>query len=67
MMAAIKEKAEVREAALELERAKKAYDFIVKAKGVHNADLAGAILRQAQEQAQKAEEILAGPRKSGRN
>ncbi len=67
LTAARKEKTEVREAEMELERAKKAYDFILKAKGVHNADLAGAILRQAQEQAQKAEEILAGPRKSGRN
>jgi hypothetical protein len=60
-----KEKREVREAALELERAEKAYDFILKAKGVHNVGLAGAILEQAQKDAQKAEERLAFPRKNG--
>jgi hypothetical protein len=60
-----KEKREVREAALELEQAEKAYDFILKAKGVHNVGLAGAILEQAQKDAQKAQERLAFPQKNG--
>ena len=60
-----KENREVREAALKLERAEKAYDFILKAKGVHNVGLAGAILEQAQKDVQKAEELLAFRRKNG--
>jgi hypothetical protein len=42
-----------------LARGKKAYEFVVQAKGIHNIDLAGGILQQAQKDAQKAEELLA--------
>ena len=44
-----------------LDQAKKGYDFVVKANGVHNTDLAGAILEQVRKDAQKAEELLASP------
>jgi hypothetical protein len=64
LIAARKETIELREATLELERAQKAYGFIIKAKGAHNADLAGAILEQAQKDAQKAGELLSTPRES---
>ena len=67
LMEARKKDRDVREAAREMERAEKAYDFILKAKGVHNVDLAGAILEQAQKDGQKAEERLAFSRKNGGN
>lgn len=53
-----KGKRENREATLSLERAKKAYDFVARAKGVHNPDLAGAMLEQAEKDARKAAELL---------
>ncbi|MFH2121375.1 MAG: cytochrome c3 family protein [Pseudomonadota bacterium] len=52
---------DVDQAAGLLDRGKKAYDFVVKANGVHNADLAGEILEQVRKDAQKAEELLASP------
>jgi hypothetical protein len=67
LTAAKKDKAEAREAAGEFERAKKAYEFIAQAKGVHNPELAGLILEQAQKGAQKVEESLARPGKSSGN
>jgi len=62
-----KEKREVAEAILDLDRAEKAYAFLLKAKGVHNADLALAILGQAQKDAQKAGELFAPPREKRRD
>jgi nitrate/TMAO reductase-like tetraheme cytochrome c subunit len=59
------EKKEIRETALSLERAQKAYDFVAQAKGVHNPDLSGAILEQAQRDIQKAMERYAPPDKAG--
>ncbi|PIV01166.1 MAG: hypothetical protein COS57_14795, partial [Syntrophobacterales bacterium CG03_land_8_20_14_0_80_58_14] len=56
-----KAKREVAEAAGLLDQGKKAYEFVVSANGVHNADLAGEILEQAQKDARKAEELLAAP------
>lgn len=60
-----RDKKEVREAALTLERAKKAYDFVNQARGVHNPDLAGAILEQAEKDIQKATELYGPPEKRG--
>jgi cytochrome c553 len=56
-----KAKREVAEAAGLLDQGKKAYEFVVRANGVHNADLAGAILEKVRKDAQKAEELLASP------
>jgi hypothetical protein len=53
-----KAKRSVGEEAGLLDRGKKAYEFVVKARGVHNAELAGQILEQAQKDIQKAEELL---------
>jgi hypothetical protein len=61
-----KAKRDSREAAAALERAKKAYAFVAKAKGVHNPDLSAQILEQAQKDVQRAEEMLAGTAKSGK-
>ena len=58
---ALKAKREVAQAAGLLDQGKKAYEFVVRANGVHNADLAGAILQQVRKDAQKAEELLALP------
>lgn len=58
---ALKAKRSVGEAAGLLDQGKKAYEFVAKAKGVHNAELAGMILEQAQKDAQKAEELLTSP------
>jgi hypothetical protein len=60
-----KDKKEGREAALNLERAKRAYDFVSQAGGIHNPDLAGAILEQAQKDIQKATERNSPQAKSG--
>jgi hypothetical protein len=60
-----RDKKEVREVALNLERAKKAYDFVNQARGVHNPDLAGAILEQAEKDIQKATELYGPPEKRG--
>jgi multidrug efflux pump subunit AcrB len=56
-----KAKREVAQAAGLLDQGKKAYEFVVRANGVHNADLARAILEQVQRDARKAEELLASP------
>ncbi len=58
---ALKAKRSVGQAASLLEQGKKAYEFVAKAKGVHNAELAGIILEQAQRDVQKAEELLVSP------
>lgn len=64
---ALKAKRSVGQAASLLEQGKKAYEFVAKAKGVHNAELAGIILEQAQLDVQKAEELLVSPgEKAGR-
>ena len=57
-----KAKREVGQAAAILDQGEKAYEFVVRANGVHNTDLAGAILNQVQRDAQKAEEILNLPK-----
>lgn len=56
-----KAKREVGEAASMLDQAKKAYEFVVKANGVHNADLAGEILEKVRKDALRAEELAASP------
>jgi hypothetical protein len=56
-----KAKRDVSQAAGLLEQAKKAYEFVVKANGVHNANLAGDILEQVRKDVQNAEELLASP------
>jgi nitrate/TMAO reductase-like tetraheme cytochrome c subunit len=56
-----KEKREVTQAAELLDQGQKAYEFVVRANGVHNTDLALAILEQVRKDAQKAEELLAAP------
>lgn len=60
-----KAKRDIKEAAGLLDQAKKAYEFVVRANGVHNAvhnaDLAGEILEQGRKDVQKAEELLAAP------
>jgi formate-dependent nitrite reductase cytochrome c552 subunit len=53
-----KAKRKVGEAGELFARGKKAYEFIAQAKGIHNLDLAGVILEQAQKDAKKAEELL---------
>jgi len=53
-----RENREIGQAAHLLARGKRAYEFIARAKGVHNVDLAGRILEEAQGDVQKAEEIL---------
>ncbi len=58
LMDALKAKRSVGEASGLLDQGKKAYEFVAKAKGVHNAELAGLILEQAQKDVQKAEELL---------
>ena len=55
-------KTESGQAAALLERGRRAYDFVAQAKGVHNVDLAGRILEQAQQDARKAEELLLSPK-----
>jgi len=50
---------EIGEAGALLQRGKRSYEFVGQAKGIHNADLAGVILEQAQKDARKAEELLA--------
>ena len=59
LIEAKKAKRKIGEAEGLLKRGKKAYEFVVQAKGIHNVDLAGLILEQAQKDAQKAEELLA--------
>jgi hypothetical protein len=56
-----KEKREVGEAAELLDQGRKTYEFVVRANGVHNPDLALAILNQVQKDAQKVEDLLAFP------
>ena len=53
-----KDKQDISQAAKLLDQGQKAYEFVVKANGVHNTDLALAILNQVQRDAQKAEEML---------
>jgi hypothetical protein len=53
-----KEKQDISQAAKLLDQGQKAYEFVVRANGVHNTDLALAILNQVQRDAQKAEEML---------
>ncbi len=60
--AAQKMKPEGGQAALLLDRGRKAYEFVAKAGGVHNVDLAGILLEQAQRDARKAEELLTSPK-----
>lgn len=48
-----------------LEQSRKSYDFVVKARGIHNLDLANQILEQSQKDVQRAEEILRVPRSTG--
>jgi len=59
LIAAKKTKRKIGEVEGLLVRGKKAYEFVVQAKGIHNVDLAGVILEQAQKDARKAEELLA--------
>jgi formate-dependent nitrite reductase cytochrome c552 subunit len=58
-----KAKQKIGEAEGLLARGKKAYEFVILAKGIHNIDLAGVILEQAQKDAKKAEELLASSRR----
>jgi hypothetical protein len=58
---ALQAKREVGEAARLLDQGKKAYEFVVRANGVHNTDLALAILEQVRRDAQKAGDLLASP------
>jgi hypothetical protein len=62
---ALKAKRSVGEAAGLLEQGKKSYEFVAKAKGVHNAELAGSILEQVQKDVQKAEDLLTSPAAKG--
>ncbi|MDH4264891.1 MAG: hypothetical protein OEW45_04565, partial [Deltaproteobacteria bacterium] len=57
---------EIDQAALLLEKGKKAYEFVAKAKGIHNVELAGVILEQVQKDARKAEELLASQNQTGK-
>lgn len=57
--AAPKAKRETEEAASLLRRGKKAYEFVSQAKGIHNVELSGLILEQAQKDVQKADNLLA--------
>ena len=61
-----KAKRSVGEAPGLLEQGRKAYEFVAKAKGVHNAELAAEILEQVQKEVQKAEKILTFPAEGGR-
>ncbi|MFZ4441502.1 MAG: hypothetical protein ACOYOS_24080, partial [Syntrophales bacterium] len=56
-----KAKRDVKQAESILDQGKKAYEFVAKANGVHNADLAGAILEQVRTDLKKAEELLESP------
>jgi hypothetical protein len=56
-----KEKREVGEAAELLAQGRKTYEFVVRANGVHNPDLALALLNQVRKDAQKVEDLLAFP------
>lgn len=58
LMDARRGKREIGQADRLLEQGKKAYNFVLQAKGVHNPDLAGVLLEKAQKDAQKADEIL---------
>jgi hypothetical protein len=65
LMDALKAKQNVGQATGFIDQGKKAYEFVAKAKGVHNAELAGMILEQAQKDAQKADELLIPTGKTG--
>jgi hypothetical protein len=56
-----KMKRDVDEAAKLLNQVRNTYEFVVSANGVHNPDLAMAILNQVQKDAQKVEALLAAP------
>lgn len=56
-----KMKRDVDEAAKLLNQARNTYEFVVSANGVHNPDLAMAILNQVQKDTQKVEALLAAP------
>ena len=66
MIGARKGDREIDQAALLLERGKKAYEFVAKAKGIHNVELAGVILEQVQKDARNAEELLASQNQTGK-
>jgi len=55
---------DIGQAGILFEQGRKAYEFVAKAKGAHNVDLAGMILEQAQRDARKAEELLTSPGES---
>jgi hypothetical protein len=61
LTAARKLNRDIGQAGILFERGRKAYEFVAKAKGAHNVDLAGMILEQAQRDARKAEELLTSP------
>ena len=59
LIASLRAKRSAGEAAALVEQARKSYEFVSQAKGVHNPELAGIILEQAQKDIRKAEELLA--------